>query len=190
MVYEAMKSSMAPLGIYGTDPPELDRELTVYAEELEALYEELGVLVRERFIGTAEDIGLSVYEALFGPDRTGESAESRREKLLLRMNLGEGDFTPAGIRRALDSFGLSCQISEFPTLNRLNITAVTDYTEAQQAFILREVEKIIPAHLDFQMTFNTMTWSDIDGLDLSFTQSDALDLSWNELDKRRPGDTE
>lgn len=186
MVFETMKSSMAPLGLYGDDTPELDCELTVYAAELEALYDELGFLAREGFIASAEDIGLSVYEELFGPERTGENAESRRAKLLLRMNLGDGDFTPAGIRRALDSFGLICQISEFPTLNKLNITATTDYTEAQQAFILREVEKIVPAHLDFQMTFNTMTWMDIDGLDLSFAQSDALDLSWDELDKRKP----
>lgn len=190
MVYEAMRSSLTPLGSYGSHAPILELELTVYAGELEALYEELAVIGRERFISTAEDIGLSVYETLFGPERTGESAESRREKLLLRMNLGEGDFTPAGIRRALDSLGVSCQISEFPTLNRLNITAATDLTEAQQAFILREVEKIVPAHLDFQMTFNTMTWDDIDGLDLTFTQSDALDLSWDELDKRKPEDTE
>lgn len=188
MVYESMKRSLEPPGVYRSDAQALEWELRAYAEGLEALYEELGSLMRERFISTAEDIGLRVYEELFGPDRTGESAQSRREMLRLRMNLGEGDFTPAGIRRALDSLGLSYQISEFPALNWLTVTATTDCSDAMQAFIRREAEKMIPAHLEFQITFNTLTWSDIDGLDLSFAQSDALNLSWDELDNRKPED--
>ena len=190
MVYEAMKRALAPLGIYRGDAEALSHELAAYSAELEALYEKLGLLMRERFIGTAEDIGLAVYEELFGPVRTGESAQSRREMLRLRMNLGEGDFTPAGMRRAMDSLGVSCQISEFPTLNKLNITATSDCSHAMQAFIRREAEKLAPAHLEFQITFNTLTWSEIDGLDLTFAQSDASDLSWNELDNRTHEDIE
>lgn len=189
MVYETMKRSLAPIGLYRPDAEISDRELHVFAEELERLYTELDGMFRERFIGTAEDVGLRVYEELFGPSRDGESVEKRRELLMLRMNLGESDFTPAGIRRALDSLGLEYQISEFPTLNRLNITATTNCSQAQQAFILREVGKIVPAHLEFQMTFNTMTWADIDALDLSFSQSDQNDLTWRELDERTPSES-
>ena len=185
MVYEAMKRSMAPLRIYSDDAKAVDRELRVYAAELELLYGELDAMFGERFIGTARDMGLRVYEELFGPERSELSTELRRERLLMRMNLGEGDFTPAGIRKALDSLGLGYDISEFPELNKLNIVAVTeDYTRAEQAFIEREVGKIIPSHLEYQITFNTLTWSQTDAMDRSFAAIDSEDLTWKQIDTR------
>ena len=185
MVYESMKSTMAPLKIYSADAQDLDRELTVYADEIERLYTELDGMFGERFISTAEDIGLRVYEELFGPERSELSAQQRREMLMLRMNLGEGDFTPAGISRALDSLGIDYTVSEFPALNRLNITAATeDYSEAEQAFIEREISKIIPAHLEFQITFNTLMWSQLDDMDRTFSAIDSENLTWKQLDTR------
>ena len=184
-VYEAMKRSMAPLKIYGEEPIVLDRELRVYASEIELLYTELDSMFKERFINTAEDVGLSVYEELFGPERSELSAEQRRRRLMLRMNLGEGDFTVEGVRKALDSLGLSYTISEFPELNKLNITAVTEiYTEAEKAFIEREINKIIPAHLDFQITFNTLMWSQLDNMNRTFAEIDNEDLTWKQIDSR------
>ncbi len=188
MVFESMKRSLDAVGIYGGDAPALEAELMAYAEGFEELYEELGIMFRERFISTAEGIGLSVYEELFGPERSDESAEKRREMLNLRMNLGAGDFTPAGIRRALDSLGLSYQISEFPKLGRLNVTALDDYSKARESFIRREVEKTVPVHLEFEITFNTLTWDDIDSMELTFSESDDLDMSWTQLDGRKPSD--
>ena len=183
MVYESMKRSMEPLGIYRSDAELVDRELQVYAAEIERLYTRLDSMFGERFIGTAEDIGLRVYEELFGPDRTGERTEDRRHMLNLRMNLGEGDFTPAGIGKALDSLGLSYTISEYPEIDRLNITAVTeDYTPAEQAFIEQEIAKIIPAHLEFQITFNTLTWDQIDAMNKMFALIDYEDLTWKQMD--------
>ena len=187
MVYENMLSRLAPVGVYAADAPYLHAELKAYAAEIELLYTELDAMFRERFITTAEGEGLAVYERLFGPERAEESAEDRREKLLLRMNLGEGDFTPAGIRKALDSLGLEYVISEFPELNKLNVTAVTDYTAAEQAWIRREVEKIIPAHIEFQLTFNTMTWAQWDALDRSFSAIASENQTWHEIDNRTQG---
>ena len=39
------------------------------------------------------------------------------------------------------------------------------------------------------MTFNTLTWADIDALELSFSQSDQNDLTWQELDERTPSES-
>ena len=183
-VFERLKDVLSPVGIYASDAAVLFCELKVYADELELLYAELGAMIRERFVTTAEDMGLTAYEAFFGPVRTDESIEDRREMLLLRMNLGGGDFTPAGIRRALDSFGLEYTISEFPQIGKLNVTAVTDHSVAQQAWIRREVEKIIPAHVEFQLTFNSMTWAQIDALDRTCREIDSEDQTWEQLDNR------
>ena len=183
-VLENLCQHHAAITIYNIASQALNRELAAYAAEIEKLYTDFGALFRERFISTAEDIGLMAYEKLFGPERTDESIENRREMLLLRMNLGGGDFTPAGIRRALDSFGLEYTISEFPSIGKMTVTATTDYPQAQQAWIRREVEKIIPAHIEFQLTFNTLTWAQWDAFDKSFAAIDNEDLTWRQIDNR------
>lgn len=182
MVLQSMKKALLPLMIYRSDARNVGRELRTYADEIELLYDQLDVLIPEGFIATATDRGLREYEELFGPAQDALSAQTRRERLLGRMNLGEGDFTPAGIRQALDSFGLEYVIAEFPTLNRLNIIAQADYTKAQQAFIRSEVAKIVPAHLEFQIVFNTLMWSELDARDKTFAALDNENLDWDEID--------
>lgn len=183
-VLEKMKERLSAVRIYDDDAPVLGWELKAYADELELLYDQLGELFRERFISTAQDMGLSAYERLFGPTRENETAEERRRQLLLRINLGNGDFTLDGIRKALDSFGLSYTISEFPELGRMNVIATTDYSPAEQAWIRNEVSKIIPAHIEFQLSFNSMTWDQIDTLDRTFSTIDGEDLTWDQIDNR------
>ena len=97
--FERMRERLSKVGVYGDDAQVLCWELKVYATEIERLYSELGVLFRERFITTAEDIGLSAYEKIFGPEREEESTEERRRLLLLRLNLGNGDFTVDGFQK-------------------------------------------------------------------------------------------
>jgi len=182
MVLQSMKRALSPLEIYRTNAPNLLNELKTYADEIELLYTQLDELLPEGFLTTATGIGLREYEELFGPEMTSLSAAERRNRLKLRMSLGEGDFTPTGIRKALDSFGLEYTISEFPTLNRLNIIAQANYTKAQQAFIRREVEKIVPAHLEFQLVFNTLMWSELDARDKTFSALDNDNLRWEQID--------
>ncbi|MBQ3264328.1 MAG: DUF2313 domain-containing protein [Ruminococcus sp.] len=183
-VFERLRASLSPVGIYDSDAEVLSVELKAYADELELLYDQLGAMFRERFIETAQDAGLAAYESMFGPVRSEESVEGRRAMLQLRMNLGGGDFTPAGIRRALDSLGLEYTISEFPHIGKLNVTATADYTQAQQIWIRREVEKIVPAHVEFQLTFNSLTWAQIDAFDRTYQTIDGADLTWAQIDNR------
>lgn len=182
MVLESMKKALAPLMIYRSGAPHLGKELRTYADEIELLYAELDGILPERFLATATDRGLREYEELFGPARDTLPVEDRRERLRLRLSLGEEDFTPAGIRKTLDSLGLSYIISEFPSLNRLSIVAQSDYTKAEQSFIAAEVAKIVPSHLEFQMVFNTLMWSELDARDLTFAALDGSDLTWDEID--------
>lgn len=181
-VYENMKEAIGAIRLYDADAPHLSAELRAYADELERLYDGLDGLLPERFLLTAGDRGLSAYEEMFGPARTGTALEERRRLLKLRFSLGGGDFTPGGIRQALDSFGLEYVIAEFPHFNRLNIIAQTDYTKAQQAFIRRETAKIIPAHIEYQLVFNTLTWSELDARDRTFASLDHENLTWEQID--------
>lgn len=183
-VFDKMKERLSAVGIYGDDAVALSWELRAYAAEIELLYADLGEMFRERFITTAQDLGLSEYERIFGPVREEESTEERRRLLLLRLNLGNDDFTVNGIRRALDSFGLTYTISEFPEIGKMNVLATTDYSPAEQAWIKNEVSKIVPAHIEFQLSFNTMTWEHWDDLNRTFSAIDSEDLTWDQIDNR------
>lgn len=183
-VYEKLLHRLSPIGFYSKNAEELHRELKTYATEIERLYAELGTMFRERFITTAQDEGLKMYEELFGPVRDDESVESRRQMLQLRMNLCNGDFTLEGIKKALDSLGLQYVISEYPALGKLNIVATTDYSAQQQAWIRREVEKLLPASVEFQLTFNTLTWAQWDALNRTFAAIDNENQTWQEIDSR------
>ena len=177
-----MRTALAPLLIYRSNAPYLRVELRTYADELERLYAELDAMLAERFIATAEDSGLREYEELFGPACDTLPTQTRRERLLKRLSLGEGDFTPAGVRKALESCGLACTVTEFPALNRLNLVATADYTKAEQALIRREVAKTIPPHIEYQLVFRTMTWSEHDARNKTFAALDGDSLTWEEID--------
>ena len=183
MSVESMKRALEPIRVYDMDSPNLNAELSAYAAELERLDGELDAILPERFISTATESGLSAYEELFGPSREELSVETRRNMLKKRFSLGGGDFTLNGIKQALDSFGLSYVIAEYPSLCRLNIIAQTDYSKAEQSFIKREVEKIIPAHIEYQLVFNTMTWDELDSINKTFTDLDNDDLTWELIDE-------
>ena len=182
MVYDRLRSAHEPIGVYADDAYELSAELHAYANELERLYDTLDAILPERFILTAGDRGLSAYEELFGPALAGEDIDVRRERLIRRLTIGGTDFTLSGICRALDSFGLRYTVAQFPHYYRLNIIADTDYTKAQQAFIRREVEKIIPPHIDFQLVFNTLSWDELDARDKQFASLDNDNLKWAQID--------
>lgn len=183
-VYENMKERLSTVKLYDDDAAALSWELNAYAAEIELLYTRLGEMFRERFISTAQDQGLSEYEKLFGPVRENDSAAERRRMLLLRLNLGNNDFTSAGFQKALDSFGLVYTISEFPVLGRMNVIATTDYSPAEQAWIRKEVSKIVPAHIEFQLSFNTLTWEQWDAFNKTFNTLDSDDLTWSQIDDR------
>lgn len=182
--FDRMKDRLSKVRVYDDDAPALSWELKAYAVEIERLYTRLNEMFRERFISTAQDMGLSAYEKIFGPVRDDESVEERRRKLLMRLNLGNNDFTVDGFRKALESFGLNYIISEFPELGRMNVIATTDYSPIEQAWIKNEVLKIVPAHIEFQLSFNTLTWEQWDGLNRTFSAVDNEDLTWDQIDDR------
>ena len=179
---QSIKKALEPIGLYDTESHNLNAELRAYADELDRLDAQLDAILPERFISTASGEGLSVREEYFGPVRSDKTVAERRLMLSRRLSLGGSDFTLAGIRQALDSFGLEYVISEFPSNYHLNIVAQTEHSRAEQRFITREVSKIIPAHIEWQLLFNTATWSELDARDKTFAQLDADDLTWDDID--------
>ena len=85
--YDSMAGAMSAVGAYSLDGTTyVDSELEVYAEELDALSEEIGLIIRECIVATAENEGLRFYETLVGALDSNLSTEKRREMIISLMH--------------------------------------------------------------------------------------------------------
>ena len=184
----SMKKKLSPLGLYRLDHSHIEDELYVYALELDRIREESDRLLREMFLSTAMEEGLSMMERMFSRPHTQLSVQTRREMLQKRLCLGLSDFTLEGLRTALDSFHLSYTICEYPSLNKLVVLAQGDYPENEEKWIESEAQKFVPLHLEFQLDFNSLSWEEIDGRDLTYATFDSENRTWKTLDKLRASD--
>lgn len=184
----SMKKKLRPLGLYRLENSHIEDELYVYALELDRLREESDRLLREAFISTAEEEGLEEIEKMFSRPRTELSVETRREMLRKRLSLGLSDFTPDGLKEALDSFHLSYTIHEYPLQNKLIVLAEEEYSESEEKWIEQEAQKFVPLHLDFQLAFHSMSWDEIDLRALTYAAFENENRTWEELDRLKASD--
>lgn len=180
--YTSMTNALNKLNLYSFDDTNVSYELKVYAYFLDELNNEILILLNECFIDSASSYGLENRELIIGAKREDLSVEERRDMLKLRESICMSSFTVEKIKEAINSFGLKCEIFEYPSLYLVRVDAVGDYSTAQQAWIRTEIEKIMPAHLEVQVIFSGPTWNESDSKNNTFTAIDSLDYTWNEID--------
>ena len=89
--YESMSTKLLQTGLYGIEQGgAVDCELKAYAVELDRIYTELDVLLREAFVSTAQTYGISEREKFIGKERTDLTLARRRELLMLRETRASG----------------------------------------------------------------------------------------------------
>ncbi len=182
--YSSMVEALAPLSLYNFGDTNISYELEAYALVLDEINTQLSRMLKECFIETASDYGLSNREIVIGAVRDDLSVTKRRNMLRLRESITSSSFTLSEIKKSLESFGLQSVIYEYPSLFTVVIEAVGSYSSAQQAWIRAQVEKIMPAHISVQVIFGGPTWSDSDAKNNTFSYIDALDLSWDDIDSK------
>lgn len=180
--YKSMCDALSPLGLYSFDSTNVKNELLSYAVAIDELNRMLVEILDECFIDSAQDFGLSQRELIIGAQRDDLSIEKRRSMLKLRESISLSSFTPSKISKSLESFGLSCEVYEFPSLYITVIDATGKYTSAQKAWIRSQVEKIMPAHLQVQVVFNGPSWAQIDENDNNFSYMNIRNYTWEEID--------
>ena len=183
--YSSMCDALAPLSLYEFDDTNVSYELQAYALVLDEINIKLTDMLKECFIETASDYGLSNREIVIGAVRDDLSVNKRRDMLRLRESITSSSFTLGEIKKSLESFGLQSVIYEYPHLFTVVIEAVGSYSLAQQAWIRAQVEKIMPAHLSVQVIFGGPTWDNSDEKNNTFSYIDALDLSWDDIDSKQ-----
>lgn len=180
--YISMKKALFDTGLYDFQNTTVNCEISAYAVEIERLDSLLNRMLNEAFFQTASTYGLTNYELIYGPTMDNLPLNKRRDMLIKRESICRKDFTLSGFDKALTSFNLDYVIDEFPRFNRVMVYAEGDYTEAQKEWIRSQVEKILPAHLEWQVLFNSISWDELDEKDMTFTEIDALDMSWDDFD--------
>lgn len=180
--YKSMCEALKPLGLYSFESTNVSNELLTYAVMIDELNNTLNDLLSECFIDTAEDLGLSQREKVIGAVRGDLSIDKRRSMLKLRESINLSSFTPSKIKKSLESFGLTCEVYEFPTLFTAVVDATGKYTVAQKAWIRSQVEKIMPTHLQVQVVFNGPSWAQIDEYNNNFSYINIKNYSWEQID--------
>ena len=179
----SMAAHQRALGLYAATGA-VSAELAAYAAELDRVSDELSELLQNSFLATMDADTASVYERLFGPERNSLPIADRRQMLSDRFSLNSSSFTLDEFEKALMSFGFDYTLAEYPRFSRLNVIAEGDYSEAEQRYITREIEKFCPAQVEVQVVFNTLSWQELDDRELSFEQLDGMDLTWEQTDSQ------
>lgn len=180
--YFTMQKALLNTGLYDFFDTTVDSEIRAYSVELDRLDNTVSTLLNEEFFQTASSYGLTNFELLYGPVMDNLSIMTRRKMLLKRESINQNDFTLGGFEKALKSLNLDYVLYEFPKFSRVMIYAQGDYTNAQKNWIRAQLEKIIPAHLEWQIAFNSLSWEELEKKNLSFSEIDDKDLTWEAFD--------
>ncbi len=149
-VLAVMRSRLAATGLYTADGTTLvDSELSAYAAGFQLVLDDYTELAREAMVQTAETYGITLREAVLGLALPHLTMETRRELLLARLAVGCNDCNVEAVERALQSVGVTAEITEQPEEGAITVT-VTGASQVQprtQAALKERMALFLPAHL-------------------------------------------
>jgi hypothetical protein len=149
--YERMTSLLKAMKLYRLDGKGLiEAELYAYGKILSALENQIRALGKDCFLDELESQGSSQWERLFGFPQTPfpmseEEREKRKDKIgrmKKRLELSGEDFHLEGIKRYLESIGISASITENDRDGSLTVTILEDrnyFTKSDRMKLLREI---------------------------------------------------
>jgi hypothetical protein len=180
---DSMTAAMKPTGLYVlTGSTAVDFELQAYAAELDLIYDALVLLERESFAATAAGYGLTLRLRQFGLP-SGGSVEAERAAVLELGAVTPDDFTGDGVVSALNAAGLACEITENAVAQKLYLNCSAELvSSASRNAAVKTAKLFLPAHLNAELDFRSISWNNIDQADNAYDALDALDLTWDAVD--------
>jgi hypothetical protein len=179
---ESMREKLKATGLYTiAENSAVDCELQAYAAALDTAQDALAELEHESFAATALEYGISMRETLFGITGSG-TAEERRAAVLKLGAVTPNDFSGAAMARILGITGLQTEICENTAANRLYVNCLGSTDETARKKALKIANMFLPAHLNAELDFRSISWNNIDGKDDPFDAWDILDLTWDAID--------
>ncbi len=180
---ESMTAKMKAAKIYTlSGNTTVDYELQAYAQGLDMVCGELETLQRESFVATASDYGLENAEKLL---RIGaqENEEERRNAVMKRCAVTPNDFTVGDMERIFAMEGIDARICERFTDQCIYVNCMdASPTEEKKEAVLQTAKNYLPAHLNAELDFRSISWNNIDGADETFDTKDAFSYTWDAID--------
>lgn len=181
--FESMTSKLKATGLYALSGSTLvDFELQAYAAGLGMAYDVLKELENESFTATASGYGLLNRENQF---RIGaaDTTENRRIAILKYGAITPNDFTKTDMERALTLAGLNAEICEYTAEKKLYVNCLGEAAdEAARQSALKIAKLFLPAHLNAELDFRSISWNNTDSKDESFDTKDSFDYTWDAID--------
>ena len=180
---ESMRLKLQTLRIYSlTESSVVDCELQAYAVGLNLAYDALTELQNESFVATATGYGLFNRENQFVIGSQG-TTEERRTAILKLGAITPNDVTRTDMERDLCAAGLNAVICENTAEQILYINCLGEsQDETVRKAAIKAANLFLPAHLNAELDFRSISWNNIDQEDQSFDTEDGLDFTWDMVD--------
>lgn len=180
---ESMLSKMKATKFYSlSGSTAVDFELQSYALGIDMVYDELTELEKESFVSTASDYGLVNSENLLQIGAAG-NIEERRNAILKRCAITPNNFTKTDMEQIFIMEGINASLCENIAEKCIYVNCM-DASPAGEAgkSILKAAKLYLPAHLNAELDFRSISWNNIDGTNESFDTKDGLGFTWDAID--------
>ena len=179
-----LRELLRPLGVYDLEAPFNGGELDAQGAALDGVMDRLEDTQREMLVSTAEGRGLEAIESLLARKPGTDSLKRRREALAALLRIGGDSFTLAAINDNLKGCGINAVAEETGTAGQVKVSfpdvpGIPEGFEEMRAII----ESILPAHLGIEYVFWYITWAVMEERFDTWGDIEALDLTWEELEK-------
>lgn len=184
-IIENMIKHLKPLKLYKlNEGTGIYNELSVYANALEQSVTEADALLKESFITTAEDYGLSIREKIWGLPRTELTTKKRRNAIAERFCINYSDCTLSTMKKFLASLGVQAAITEISNKYRVYIYVENGSTFSipVRKYINEQAEAFFPAHLEIFLDYRVANWDTLDSHKTMFSTYDSFNYTWDRVE--------
>ncbi|WP_444658808.1 hypothetical protein ACRQV7_14605 [Caproiciproducens sp. R2] len=180
---ESMIAKMKAAKLYSlSGNTTVDCELRAYAQGFAMVCGELETLQRESFVATASDYGLENAEKLLRIGAQG-NGEERRNAVMKRCAVTPNDFTVSDMEQIFAMEGVDARICERFADQCIYVNCMdASFTEKKKEAVLQTAKNYLPAHLNAELDFRSISWNNIDGADETFDTKDAFSYTWDAID--------
>ncbi len=180
-----MTARLKPLGLYSLESSTVVyKELLCYAQQLETVADEIGNLLKEAVVTSAEAYGIEMWEQLWGVKRSDMDIAKRRQAISERLALTGRSCTIADAKNFFLSLGAKAEFSEDYIKNRLyiHITNGSEISMNFRKYISAQALEFLPAHLAVFLDYRQGNWNTLDKRNNTFNTYDAMNYTWDSLE--------
>ncbi|MDD6488684.1 MAG: hypothetical protein PUG48_02570 [Clostridia bacterium] len=149
--FESMSEKLSKTGLYSTAEGKMVyAELMAYAEGLDIYYNALKELLRECFVSTAQNYGLTMREKYICKCPVDDSTDSRRNSIIAALSVCNNDFTYDGFQKCLKIWGVEGTLKEDCDNKKFIFECTTPVSDDKLQLIKQQVKAFLPCYFEFE----------------------------------------